>query len=66
MMDQYSFSLTALHKFLDTARGYLGLVRTVTKPPQLVERRNPARLLANSVSELPAFRKTEYRENAPA
>jgi hypothetical protein len=66
MMDQYGFSLTALHKFLDTARAYLNLARTVTKPPHLVERRNPARLLAKSVSELPAFQKTEYRENAPA
>lgn len=65
-MDQYTLDMTVLHRFLDTARAYLGIARIVTTPPQLVERRAPARLLAASVSRLPEFRKTEYRENVPA
>lgn len=65
-MDPYALDMTVLHRFLDTARAYLGMARSVTRPPQLLERRAPARLLAASVSALPAFRKTEYRENVPA
>ncbi len=67
-MNQHGLSLTALHKFLDTARAYLELARTAkpAKAPQLPERRSATRLLANKVSGLPAFQKTECRENAPA
>lgn len=65
-MDPHALDTTILHRFLDTARSYLGVARTVTRPPQLLERRAPARLLAASVSALPAFQKTEYRENVPA
>lgn len=65
-MDPHALNMTVLHRFLDIARAYLCIARTVTTPPQLVERRAPTRLLAASVSRLPEFRKTEYRENVPA
>lgn len=65
-MDPHALDTTILHRFLDAARAYLGMARTVTRPPQLLERRAPARLLAANVSRLPEFRKTEYRENVPA
>lgn len=67
-MDQYGLSMTVLHKFLDTARAYFELMRNAknARVPLLVERRAPARLLAGNVSGLPAFQKTECRENVPA
>ncbi|HEY1092931.1 MAG TPA: hypothetical protein VN066_09780 [Rhodocyclaceae bacterium] len=67
-MDHYSLSMTVLHKFLDTARAYLGLARHAkpAKTALLLERRSATRLLASNVSGLPAFQKTEYRENVPA
>lgn len=67
-MDQYGLSMTVLHKFLDTARAYLELARHAkpAKTPRLLERRSATRLLAGDVSGLPAFQKTEYRENVPA
>lgn len=65
-MDPHALNMTVLHRFLDIARAYLGIARTVTTPPQLLERRAPARLLAGSVSPLPAFQRTEYQENVPA
>lgn len=64
-MDDYTLDMTARHRFLDAARAYLGMTRTVTASPQLRERRDPARLLAGQVSALPEFRKTRYRENVP-
>jgi len=67
-MDQYGLSMTALHRFLDTARAYFGLACKTQpgKAVQLLERRSSTRLLASDVSGLPAFQKTEYRENVPA
>jgi hypothetical protein len=69
-MDQYGFSMTVLHRFLDTARAYLDLVRPARNSTQAIsavaERRSATRLQATCVSALPAFQKTEYRENAPA
>lgn len=67
-MDQHGLNMTALHQFLDTARAYLELARTLkpAQTPLLRERRAATRLLANEISGLPAFQKTECRENAPA
>jgi uncharacterized membrane protein YccC len=63
-MDQYGFSMTALHKFLDTARTYFDLARkqSLARTPQF-ERRTLARLQA---SPAPAQRGSNYRENATA
>lgn len=65
-MVQYTLDMAVLHRFLGTTRTYLGMPRTAGKSPQLLERHDRARRLAGSVSELPAFQKTGYRENVPA
>lgn len=65
-MEQYALDMAVLHRFLGTTRTYLDMARTASKPPQLLEQHGRGRWLAGSVSELPAFQKTGYRENAPA